>query len=165
MHPRNVLVINEYNFHSLSPRVSFVALLTGVIGGWSPASTPFFGFVNPSSNNSDAILPHSGCVLCYTRISLNSKLGENVVDSDLGYVMNPLKYRCSATCIVSWALIPKVLEATFSILTVFSPIGLATFTFVLYTSVTSPISIFYILDIIILATVLSYNFPLSHLSA
>ena len=72
---------------------SRVADRKGVIGGWSPASTPTFvrgtATLAPAArpNNSAACFPHSGCDACSTHIMWASKCVEKAVLSVRGYEM------------------------------------------------------------------------------
>ena len=84
MQARKLLMMYWYTFSSRSLNWPGRAALTGVMGGWSPASTPYLGFLNPSYKSVYAWSPYFSWSLSEFKTSLKLKLLEKVVDSVLG---------------------------------------------------------------------------------
>mmetsp|Transcript_4829 Transcript_4829/g.17832 ORF Transcript_4829/g.17832 Transcript_4829/m.17832 type:complete len:366 (+) Transcript_4829:1141-2238(+) len=144
----------SYRRHASIPPTSsgHVAQQVGVMGGWSPWSTPPRGFRNrggpvvavlllPVVTASPSILatmdsPISGCFRHCVRLSTKLNPSGNALDSVRGYEMNPAMYRRSATCMAWCAPMFIPAEADFRRSTVFNPGGGGFFVAVVVQSVT-----------------------------
>ena len=140
--------MKSYTRHASTPPTSAgdeAEIPAGVIGGWSPASTPPRGarnagcsafrvsrratFASAEEESASASIsatiasPRSGWQTHALNVSRKSNPFGNALDSVRGYEMRPSMYRRSAICITRCAPMPIPAEQDLSRSTVFKPHG------------------------------------------